>query len=67
MQQITQSFGERARRYLRDAGFNKDDAAEVDAALTSVVVTSVVPESGVSSVGDVSGGVRVTRGGPRPT
>ena len=36
LQQITQSFGERARRYLRDAGFNKDDAAEVDAALTSI-------------------------------
>ena len=37
LQQVTQSFGERTRRYLREAGFNNNDAAEVEAALTSVV------------------------------
>ena len=43
LQQITQSFGERARRYLREAGFNKDVTGEVEAALTSVVVRILGP------------------------
>ena len=43
LQQITQSFCGIDRSYIRETVLNKDDAAEVEVALTSVVVKILAP------------------------